>query len=318
MNRSLMIFATTLLCVTWSVFGQTLLKKEVFPLSVGNSWKYSYFFTNTNIGNYDGTRQIDSGLVRFEVVDSSSSGDTISWSIQKKSNILRRTQDIMALTVVHESKTAIADSTVFELNEQTTGYHLLLNSGEKSFSTAWPFYTSACGNEVVFRYQLVDTSLKTCSVVMTLCDSTGPFTMTYTMQFHSDSGLTSCIAAGRLGYLSHSGASLSCKLIEKMTALTTVRNNERAIPSSELILFQNYPNPFNPLTRIKFRIPQNDYVYLTISNILGQEVAIIADGAFSVGEHETMWDARTNASGLYFCRLQTKMGIKTINLLLLK
>jgi hypothetical protein len=318
MKHLLIVFASTMLCIMSNASAQTLLKKEIFPLSVGNSWKYSYFFTNSNIGNMDGTRQIDSGVVQYVVIDSSSSGDTISWRIQKKSSIIRRLQDIMAFTVVHESKVEVVDSMFFNLNEQLSGYHLLLNTGQKSFSTVWPFYTSECGNDTVYRYQLVDTSLKTCSIVMTLCDPPGPFSMTYTIAFHTDSGLTSCIASGRLGYLSHSYASLSCKLIEKVTILTSVRVKEHLTPSSSLALIQNYPNPFNPWTRISFSIPQNDNVYITISNILGQEVAVTANGAFSAGQHEAMWDARNNASGLYFCRLQTKIGIKTINMLLLK
>ena len=37
---------------------------------------------------------------------------------------------------------------------------------------------------------------------------------------------------------------------------------------------QNYPNPFNPSTVIKFTIPENKYVKLTVHDILGKEVEV--------------------------------------------
>lgn len=74
-------------------------------------------------------------------------------------------------------------------------------------------------------------------------------------------------------------------------------------------LEQNYPNPFNPVTQIRFGLPVQSRVTLTIHNILGQEVARLVDGVQPAGYREVTWDG-TNmkgmpvASGLYFYRLE--------------
>ena len=68
-------------------------------------------------------------------------------------------------------------------------------------------------------------------------------------------------------------------------------------------LAQNYPNPFNPSTTIRFSIPARSSVHLVISNILGQQVAELANEEFGVGNFERVWNANV-ASGLYFYRLE--------------
>jgi hypothetical protein len=73
-------------------------------------------------------------------------------------------------------------------------------------------------------------------------------------------------------------------------------------------LFQNYPNPFNPSTSIRFDLAKPERVTLTVYNILGQEVARLADGEFPAGSHAVIWDGRdgsgaTAASGVYIYRI---------------
>jgi hypothetical protein len=70
-------------------------------------------------------------------------------------------------------------------------------------------------------------------------------------------------------------------------------------------LFDNYPNPFNPETRIKFQIPEQGLVVLTISDVLGREVAILANERLERGTYETTFNASGLASGLYFYQLKT-------------
>jgi hypothetical protein len=51
-------------------------------------------------------------------------------------------------------------------------------------------------------------------------------------------------------------------------------------------LEQNYPNPFNPTTNIKFQIPSTSFVSLRVFDMLGREVATLANEEMRPGGYE--------------------------------
>ncbi len=62
---------------------------------------------------------------------------------------------------------------------------------------------------------------------------------------------------------------------------------------------QNYPNPFNPTTIISFELPEDAFVTLKVFDVLGREVATLANGVqFEAGNHELEFDASSASSGL--------------------
>jgi hypothetical protein len=79
-------------------------------------------------------------------------------------------------------------------------------------------------------------------------------------------------------------------------------------------LHQNYPNPFNPTTAICYTIPANSFVTLKIYNLLGEEIAIIFSGNRKKGTFTETWNATSQSSGVYFCRLTAGdlMAVKKI------
>lgn len=83
----------------------------------------------------------------------------------------------------------------------------------------------------------------------------------------------------------------------------------------EFALFQNYPNPFNPATTIKFALPFNSNVKISVFNILGEQVAVLLDQVKEVGYHNVSWNANQLASGVYFYNIEAKSvdGAKTFN-----
>lgn len=98
---------------------------------------------------------------------------------------------------------------------------------------------------------------------------------------------------------------------------TTVGVKDELIPF-ETELFQNYPNPFNAGTEISFNIAENTFVSITIFNILGKEIDLLAHKEFSPGRYKINWNPESIPSGVYFCQLKTVNYNKLIKLLYLK
>jgi hypothetical protein len=69
-------------------------------------------------------------------------------------------------------------------------------------------------------------------------------------------------------------------------------------------LEQNFPNPFNPFTLIKYSVPENGFVKLSVYNLVGEEVNVLVSGQVDAGFYETEFDATALPSGIYFYRLQ--------------
>lgn len=103
----------------------------------------------------------------------------------------------------------------------------------------------------------------------------------------------------------------------KYGTITQARDQSQIVPSSYELL-QNYPNPFNSSTTIEFTIPQNEHISLTICNMLGQEIATIANGNYSSGKHQLHWNFDNTSSGIYFYKLQTSYYSQTKKLILIK
>ncbi len=72
---------------------------------------------------------------------------------------------------------------------------------------------------------------------------------------------------------------------------------------SQFTLSQNYPNPFNPVTKIKFNVPVNSDVKLTVYDAMGREVTTLVDQKLNSGVYEASWDGSNFSSGIYFYKL---------------
>jgi hypothetical protein len=81
-------------------------------------------------------------------------------------------------------------------------------------------------------------------------------------------------------------------------------------------LAQNYPNPFNPTTDIRYQLPVQGNVTLTIYNTTGQEIATLINGHQAAGTYQVTWDAGNLPSGVYFYRL-TVNGFQDVRRMML-
>lgn len=87
---------------------------------------------------------------------------------------------------------------------------------------------------------------------------------------------------------------------------------------TEFNLTQNYPNPFNPQTVIAYRLPCKGKVRLTVYDIQGKEVAVLANGEQEAGMNQVIFDGSGLASGVYLYRLETNHTVETRRMVLLK
>ncbi len=92
---------------------------------------------------------------------------------------------------------------------------------------------------------------------------------------------------------------------------------DRPVAPKEFYLRQNYPNPFNPSTVIEYGLSTKQQVFLTVHNVLGQQVATLVDAVQEPGTHTVRFDATGLPSGVYFYRLKTADFVQTRRLVLL-
>ena len=72
-------------------------------------------------------------------------------------------------------------------------------------------------------------------------------------------------------------------------------------------LLQNYPNPFNPVTTIRYELPAQSEVTITVYDMLGRAVRHLVREVQPAGSHTVLWHADNDAggkvaSGVYFYR----------------
>ncbi len=87
---------------------------------------------------------------------------------------------------------------------------------------------------------------------------------------------------------------------------------------AEYSLKQNFPNPFNPSTKIKFDLPANGHVKLSVTDILGKEVSVLVNENLSTGVYEYTFTAAGLSSGVYFYTLNAGGKIQSKRMMLLK
>ncbi|HFE52955.1 MAG TPA: T9SS type A sorting domain-containing protein [Bacteroidetes bacterium] len=82
-----------------------------------------------------------------------------------------------------------------------------------------------------------------------------------------------------------------------------------------------YPNPFNPQTTIAFDVPGRTFLRLSILDVAGRVVRVLANGTYVAGHYTVNWDGRDAlgrplASGVYICVLESP-GFRAAERLLL-
>jgi hypothetical protein len=102
----------------------------------------------------------------------------------------------------------------------------------------------------------------------------------------------------------------------KVNVITGVE--DEALQPLTFKLEQNYPNPFNPSTTIKYSIPNEGRVSLTVFNLLGEEVTTLVNEEQSAGNYKVEFNISSLPSGVYFYQLRAGEFNQTRKMILIK
>jgi hypothetical protein len=111
---------------------------------------------------------------------------------------------------------------------------------------------------------------------------------------------------------------LKFTIIDGTCAVITGTGNNGNVLPADYILEQNYPNPFNPVTVINYYIPKAGQVQITVSDILGKEIAVLVNQNLPAGKFAVDFDASSLSSGVYFYTLTSGDFRETKKMLLIK
>jgi len=88
-------------------------------------------------------------------------------------------------------------------------------------------------------------------------------------------------------------------------------------------LHQNYPNPFNPSTQIRYDLPEDAMVSITIFDVIGRKVKSLVNTTQLAGYRSVRWDATNGfgepvSAGMYIYLIQAGQFTQTRKMVLLK
>ena len=105
-------------------------------------------------------------------------------------------------------------------------------------------------------------------------------------------------------------------------SMTVMGVSPASIPIT-YVLHQNYPNPFNPVTTLRYDLPEDALVNITIYDMMGRVVKTLVNGSQTAGYKSTQWNATNNlgepvTAGLYLYTIQAGDYSQTRKMVLLK
>jgi len=99
-------------------------------------------------------------------------------------------------------------------------------------------------------------------------------------------------------------------------------NDYQPIPNV-YILGQNHPNPFNPVTTIRYDLPEDAMVNITIYDMIGRRIKTLIKNEQATGYRTVVWDGCNDAGlpvspGLYLYTIKAGNYVQTKKMVLLK
>jgi hypothetical protein len=102
-----------------------------------------------------------------------------------------------------------------------------------------------------------------------------------------------------------------------VSSTTSVTEFDGTLPPSKPSIISVAPNPFNAMTTVAFDIPRPTALRLAVYDILGREVAIVANGAVQAGRRSYLVNGQQLAGGIYFLHASAPGGYEEVRKILL-
>ena len=101
-----------------------------------------------------------------------------------------------------------------------------------------------------------------------------------------------------------------------------VDNRSETLPQG-FALEQNFPNPFNPITTLRYELPEDSFVDVTVYDMLGNVVSNLVNANQSSGYKSVQWNATNNqgqpvSAGVYLYSIEAGEFRQTKKMIFLK
>ena len=102
-----------------------------------------------------------------------------------------------------------------------------------------------------------------------------------------------------------------------------ILNIENELLPNNFALYQNQPNPFNPITTLRYDLPQNEMINITIYDMKGRIIKTLVNSSQTAGHKTIQWNATNDknkpvSAGLYLYTIQAGEFRQTKKMVLLK
>jgi hypothetical protein len=102
-----------------------------------------------------------------------------------------------------------------------------------------------------------------------------------------------------------------------------VSNDETNQLPITLNLYNNFPNPFNPITTLRYDLPEDVLVNITIYDMMGSQVKTLVNDSQTAGYKSIQWNATNDrnepvSAGLYLYTIEAGEFRETKKMILLK
>jgi len=99
--------------------------------------------------------------------------------------------------------------------------------------------------------------------------------------------------------------------------------SEGIVSPTTFTLYQNYPNPFNPITSLRYDLPEQALVTLTVYDMLGREITQLINTTREAGYRSVQWNAtdmhgKPVSAGVYLYQIRAGKFVQTKKMVLLK